>query len=106
MALEFEVDEDASEIFIVLFEAMIQFLDLWLVQEPQYFLLELPTAFAGDDLNEFDFPVNRFLHNPIKFRVDLIAAVVYVVQVQFKLCHDPLVSSAVSKNQTAGAGSA
>ena len=106
MVLEPEVDEDPSEVFIVLFEAVIELFNMSLVQETQYFFLELPTAFARDDLNEFYFPVNRFLHNAIQLRVDLIAAVVDLVQVQLKLCHYPSVSWAESKNQTEGAGSA
>lgn len=105
MLLKSEVDEDPSEVLIILFEAMIELFDMSLVQETQYFFLELPTTFARNDLNEFYFPVNRFLHDAIQLRVNLSAAVVDIVQVQLKLCHYPSVSWAGSKNQTEGAGS-
>ena len=104
--LELEVDEDPPEIFFFFFNAMIQLFNMSLVQEPKYLFLQLSTAFAGDNLDQFYFPVNRFLQNTVKLRVDLIAAIVDVVQVEFKFCHCLLVSWAESKNQTAAAGSA
>ena len=82
LQLELEVDEDPSEVFIVFFDAMVQLFNMSLVQEAKYLLFQLPTSLARDDLNELDFPLNRFLYNTIKLRVDLIAAVVDVVQVE------------------------
>jgi len=98
------MDENPSEVFIVFFDTVIQLFDMSLVQETQHLFLELPAAFAGDNLDEFYFPVNRFFHNTIQLRVDLNAAVVDIVQVEFKLCHDLLISSAVPKTQTGGVG--
>lgn len=71
-----EMNKDTTKILIVFFYAMIQLFDMTLIQEPQHFFLELPTAFAWDDLNQIDFSVNRFLHNAIQFFFDHIAFVV------------------------------
>jgi hypothetical protein len=77
--LELEVDEDPPEVFIVLLEAVIKLFDMSLVQKAQDLFLELSTAFAGDDLDQFDLPVDCFLHNAIQFCIDLFAAIVDVV---------------------------
>jgi hypothetical protein len=58
-----------------------------LIQEAQHFLLQLPAAFAGDDLDQVDLLIDRLLHDAVELRVDLIAAVVDLVQVEFEFCH-------------------
>ena len=81
------MNKDAAEIFIILLYAVIQLLDVTLIQEAQHFLLELPAALAGDDLDQFDLALERFFHDAIQLRIDLLAAVVDVVQIQFEFCH-------------------
>lgn len=58
-----------------------------LIEKAQYFLFELATSFAGDDLDKFDFTFESFFNDPVEFRLDLIALVVNIVQVKFELCH-------------------
>ena len=58
-----------------------------LIQKAQYLLLELSTAFARDDLDQFNFLLDGFLHDAIQLSVDFSAAVVDVVQIQFEFCH-------------------
>jgi hypothetical protein len=83
----FEMDEYPPEILVILFDTVIQFLDVSLIKKPQDFFLELSAALAGDDLHQFDFSVNRLFHNAIEFRVYLVSAIVDFVQVEFELCH-------------------
>lgn len=75
------------EILIVLLYAMIQLLDMSLIEKAQNFFLELSASLSRDDLNQCDFPVNRFFDDAVQFRVNLLAAVIDVVQVKFKFCH-------------------
>lgn len=75
----FEMDKDASEILVVLFDAMIQLADVRLIQKAQHSFLELPASLARDNLDEINFLINRFLHNAIEFGVNLSAAIVDVV---------------------------
>lgn len=75
----FKVDKDTAEILVVLFDAMIRLADVRLIQKAQHFFLELPASLAGNNLDEIDLFINRFLHNPIKLGVNLTAAIVNVV---------------------------
>ena len=86
-ALKLEVNEYPAVILIVLFHAVIQFFDMPLIGKAQNLLFELPAAFAGDDFNERDLLVHGFFYDTVEFRVDLIAFVVNIVQVEFKFCH-------------------
>src|SRR5690606_15175079 len=61
--------------------------DVPLIQKTQNFFLELSAAFAGNDLHQRDLPVNGFLHDAVQFRIDLVSAVVDLMQVEFQLCH-------------------
>ena len=83
----FEMDKDATEILVVLFDAMVQLADVRLIQKAQHFFLELPASLARNNLDEINFPVNRFLHNAIEFGVDLSTAIVDVVLIKFEFCH-------------------
>jgi hypothetical protein len=76
------MDEYPPEVAIVLLDAMIKLSDMSLVQKTQHFFLELPAAFAGDDLDQFYFSIDGFFHNAIQFHIDLVALVVNVVQVK------------------------
>ncbi len=83
-----EVNENPSEVFVVLLETMVERADVWLIEKTQHAFLELATAFARDNLYQFDAPVDRLLHNTVEFGFDFVTAVVDVVQVQFQLCHE------------------
>jgi hypothetical protein len=76
---EFEVDKDATEVLVVFFDAMIQLADVRLIQKAQDFFLELPAAFAGNNLDQLNLLGQRFLYDAIEFGVDLTAAIVDVV---------------------------
>ena len=56
-----EVDEDASEVVRVLLDPVVQRLDLLLVEEAQHPLLQLATALSGDDLDQPDLLLHRFV---------------------------------------------
>lgn len=73
------MNEYPSKILIVFFDAVIELLNVSLIQKAQHLLLELSAAFAGDDLNEFDLAVNGFFDDAVEFRVNLIAFVVDLV---------------------------
>jgi hypothetical protein len=77
--LKLEVDEYPPEVFIVLLDAMIKLFDVPLIQKAQDLFLELPAALAGDDLNQFYFPVHCFFHNAIQFCLDLLATIINVM---------------------------
>jgi hypothetical protein len=87
LLLEPEVDKNTPKVFVVFLDAVIEFFDVTLIQKPQHLFLELSTAFAGDDLNQFDPLFDGFLHDAVQFRVDLVAAIVDFVQVEFEFCH-------------------
>jgi len=74
-----EMNKDAPEILVVLLNSMVQFADVRLIQKTQNFFLELPAPFAGNDFDEIDFLVERFLHNLIEFGIDRAAAIIDVV---------------------------
>jgi hypothetical protein len=86
-SLELEVNEYPPKILVILLQAVIKLLNMSLIQESQHFLLELAAALARNDLDQLYLPVHGLLDNAIKLRIDLIAAVVDVMQIQFKFCH-------------------
>ena len=61
----FEVNEYPPKVLVILFDAVIEFFDVALIQKPQHLFLELPAAFAGDDLNQFDLLFDRFFHDTV-----------------------------------------
>ena len=77
------MDEYPSVVFVIFFNAVILLLDMSLVEKAQHFLLELSAALAGDDLSKLDLLVHGFFHDAVKLRVDLVAFIIDVVQVQF-----------------------
>ena len=82
-----EMHKNATEILVILFDAVIHGADMLLVEKAQDALFELSAALARDDLHERDAFVNRFLHDAIQFGFDLVAAIVDVVQIKFEFCH-------------------
>src|SRR5581483_3417909 len=80
-----EVDEDPAVVVRVLLHPGIEGLDLLLVEESQDSLLELPAALARDYLDEGRLLGHRFLDDLLQGSVDLLAAVVDVVQIELEL---------------------
>jgi hypothetical protein len=80
--LKLEMNEYPSEVFVILLHTMVQLFDMALVQESQNLFLELPAAFAGDDLDQGDLFVKRFLHNAVQFHLDLVSAVIDLMQIK------------------------
>ena len=64
-ASKLEVNEYPPKILVILLYAVIQLLDMSLIQETKNFFLELTAAFAGDDLHEFDLSINGFLDDAV-----------------------------------------
>jgi hypothetical protein len=91
------------EILIIFLYAMIQLLDVILIEKAQDFFLQLPAAFAWNDFNERNFLLDCLFHDAVQFRVNLLTAVVDVVQVELEFCHYFFFLSA--ENRTAGVDS-
>ena len=87
LLLKLEMNKNPPEVFIVLLDAVIKLFDVSLIEKPHNFLLELPTAFARDDFDETDFLFKCLFNDAIEFRIDLVTAVIDVMQVEFKFCH-------------------
>jgi MoxR-like ATPase len=83
-----EMHKDSTVIFGVFFKSMILAADVRLVEKAQHFLFELPTAFARDDLYQFDFAIDRVFDDAVELRIDLSTTVVNVMQVQFEFRHE------------------
>lgn len=81
------MDKNTPKVFVVFLDTMVQFFDMALIQKTQDSFFELAAPFAGDNLHQFDLFVYRFLYDAIQFGVNIFAAVVDVVKVQFKFCH-------------------
>jgi hypothetical protein len=82
-----EVDEDAPEVFIILFQAMVQAADVGLVQKPQHPFFELSTTLPRNNLDQGYLTVNRLLDDLFELGVYLIAFIIYVVKIERKFCH-------------------
>src|SRR5215467_3781444 len=80
-----EMDEEPPEVPGVFLDAMVERLDLLLLQEPEHPLLELPRALARDDLNQRSLLRHRLVDDRLQGPVDVLPAVVDVVQVEFQL---------------------
>jgi hypothetical protein len=81
------VHEDPSEIVRVLLDPVIEHSNLLLVEETQYALLELTASLAGDDLHEPYLLLDRFIDDPSKSTVDIVASVIDLMEIQLQL-HD------------------
>lgn len=60
-----EMDEDTAEVFAVFFDTVIESFDVGLVEEAQDALFELAASFTGDDFDEADAFVYRFLYDAV-----------------------------------------
>ena len=76
-----KVDEDPPKVTVVFLDTMIERTNMPLIKKSQNVLLELTAAFARNNLHEGDPLGNRLLHNPVEFAVNLVAAIVDLVQV-------------------------
>src|SRR5580698_7934445 len=82
-----EMNEKPTEVLRVLLHPVILRLDLFLLEEPQHVLLELPRALARDDLDQRRLLRHGLVDDRRQRLVDVLATVVYVVQVKLQL-HD------------------
>lgn len=80
-----EMDEHPSEIVGVLFHPMVELLHLLRVQEAEHPLFQLARSLAGDDLHQGRLLGNGLVDDVPQGLVDVRAAVVDVVQVEFEL---------------------
>ena len=78
------MDEDPAEVVGVLLDAVIERLDLFLVEEAQDALLQLTASLAGDDLDEPHSLRNRLVDDGSKGTVDIVASVVDLVQIELE----------------------
>src|SRR5258706_7081401 len=80
-----EVDKQPAPVLGVLLHAVIQRLDLLLVEEPQYPLLQLARALTRNDLHQRRLLGHRLVDDPAQRPVDVLAPVEDVVQVELEL---------------------
>lgn len=80
-----KMHEQPPEVLRVLLDAVVERLDLLLLQEPDDLLLELAGALAGDDLHHRRLLRDRLVDYRSQGAVDVGAAVVDVVQVELEL---------------------
>ena len=83
----FETHEQSAEIPAVLINAMILGLDVFLLQEPDHFLLQLSASFSWNDLDDRNALFNGFINNIIQGLIDFPALVVNFVKIEFEFCH-------------------
>jgi hypothetical protein len=84
-SLEAKVDEYPTEVVRVLFDPVVELLDLLLIEKTQYSLLQLSTAPTGNDLNQTDFLLDGFVDDGSQRAIDVAASVVDIVQIELQL---------------------
>ena len=82
-----EMYEDAAEVLAVFFEPVVEGFYVRLVEEPQHLFLQLPAAFARDDLDQFDAFSDRLLDDPVQFRVEFATLIDDIVEIKLQFCH-------------------
>src|SRR5690242_14867822 len=85
--VEAEVHEEAAPVVAVLLDAVVEPLDVLLIEEPQDLLLELPRSLTRDDFDKRGALLDRLVDDAAQRLVDLGALVEDVVQIQLEL-HD------------------
>src|SRR5580658_5206797 len=80
-----EMYEQPAEVLGVLLDPVVLGLDVFPLQEPQDVLLELPRPFARDDLDQRRLLGLRLVDNRLQGAVDVLPAVVNLVQVELQL---------------------
>src|SRR5580704_788090 len=84
-----EMHEQPAEVLRVLLDPVVPGLDVLALQEPQHVLLELSRPFARDDLDQRRLLFRRLVENRLQRAVDVLPAVVNVVQVKLQLHWSP-----------------
>src|SRR5260370_6322767 len=80
-----EMHEQPAEVLRILLDPVVLGLDVLALQEPQHVLLELSRPFARDDLDQRRLLFRRLVKNRLQRAVDVLPAVVNVVQVKLQL---------------------
>jgi hypothetical protein len=75
------MDKDTPEVTVVFLKTVIQLTNMPLVEKAQDTLLELPAPFAWNNLDQSDPLGDRLLDNPIQVRINLVAAIIEIVQI-------------------------
>src|SRR5215472_4004826 len=79
------MDEEPAEVLGILLDPVIERLDVLLLQEPEYVLLELARPLARDNLDERRFLPHGLVHDVAERLVDVVSAVIDIVQVELEL---------------------
>src|SRR5215472_11284667 len=79
------MDEQSAEVLGILLDPVIERLDLLLLQEPEHVLLELARPLARDNLDERRFLPHGLVHDVAERLVDVVPAVIDIVQVELEL---------------------
>jgi len=82
-----KVHEDPPEVPVVLLDPVVQRANMCLVEKAQHPLLELPAALARNDLDQSDALVDSLLDDPVQVSVDLVAAIIDIMEINDQLCH-------------------
>src|ERR1700719_824840 len=90
-----EMHEQPTEVLRVFLNSVVLGLDVLALQEPQHVFLELSRPFARDDLDQRRLLFRRLVENRLQRAVDVLAAVVNVVQVKLEL-HGPALTGALN----------
>src|SRR5215469_7789122 len=77
--------EYPAEVLGILFNPVVERLDFLLLEEPEHALLELARPLPGDDLDQRRLGADRLVDDAAQGAVDVLAAVVDVVQVELEL---------------------
>src|SRR5689334_24666088 len=80
-----EMNKKAAEVLRILLDSVVFRFDLFLLKEPQHVLLELSGSLARDDLDQRRLLGLRLGDDGSQRPVDVLAAVVDVVQVKLEL---------------------
>jgi hypothetical protein len=88
-----EVNKDPAKIAVVFFKAVIESANMRLVEKSKHMFFELATAFARNNLDQCDSLRDCFLDNSVQLYINLIAAVVNIVQIQHEFCHQDSILS-------------
>src|ERR1700739_628725 len=83
-SLPAEMHENATEVLGVLLNPVVERLDVFLLKEAQYVFLKLPRSLARDDLDQRSFRPHGFVNDGPQGAVDVVPAVVDVVQVELE----------------------
>jgi hypothetical protein len=83
-SLPLEVHEQTAEVLGVLLDPVVLGLDLLLIEEPQYPLLQLARTLARDDLHERRLLLDRLGDDAVQRPLEFATAVVDVMQVQLE----------------------